>query len=285
MKNHVKNPYLPYPVRIEDIKTETQDRSLRTFTFVFNNPEDEAAFAYTPGQFGMLSVPTVGEIPIGIASAPCEKGVVKFTVFQTGKVTTHLHQMQPGDEMGLRGPMGNGFPIEEMKGKDLLFVGGGFAFTTLRSTIKAFLEPDVRQNYGQIDVVYGARNPGMLLYLDELVEWEKRSDINIHLTVDQSDDPNWKYHTGFVPSVTEQCAPKSNGNSIAIVCGPPIMIKFTRPVLKDLGYGDDDILMSLENRMKCGFGMCGRCNIGQELVCKDGPVFTLAALNRTPGEF
>jgi len=281
----VKNPYKPYPVRIEQIQTETVDRMLKTFTFRFLNPEDQAAFTYRPGQFAMLSIPGVGEIPIGIASAPCEADIVKFTVFRTGKVTTFLHQMKVSDEMGIRGPMGNGFPMDQMVGKSILAIGGGFAFTTLRATVKTMLEPQNRKKFNRIDVVYGARHPGMLLYRDELMAWEKRDDINIHITVDATDDPDWMYHTGFVPMVVEQCVPKIRNDAVAIVCGPPVMIKFTRPVLQQLGYKDKDILMSLENRMKCGFGMCGRCNIGKELICKDGPVFTLDALNQTPGEF
>ncbi len=279
------NPYKPYPVKIQKITTETSDASLKTFTFAFDDPADEKAFDFNCGQFGMLSIPGVGEIPIGIASSPLEKPIIKFTVFKTGKVTRHLHNMKEGDFMGLRGPMGNGFPMDRIEGKNLLVIGGGFAFTTLRSTVHMMLDPQNRKRFGNIDVVYGARHPGMLLYRDELVEWEKRDDINMHITVDGTDDPDWAYHTGFVPTVTGECAPKADGSTLAIVCGPPIMIKFTRPVLQDLGYTDSDIIMSLENRMKCGFGMCGRCNIGRELVCKDGPVFTLEELQKTPGEY
>ena len=281
----MKNPYLPYPVTIDDITIETDDKSLRTFTFRFDSKKDEELFAYTPGQFGMLSIPCVGEIPIGIASAPCEQGIVKFTVFNTGKVTSSLHSMRKGEKMGIRGPMGNGFPLKKMAGKNILIIGGGFAFTTLRSTIKTLLQPEYRDQFSEIDVVYGARNPGMLLYRQELAEWEEQGDINMHITVDETDDETWPYHTGFVPAVVEKYAPRNDSNTVAIVCGPPVMIKFTRPVLTGLNYRDEDILMSLENRMKCGIGMCGRCNTGKELVCKDGPVFTLAELNRTPGEF
>jgi NAD(P)H-flavin reductase len=124
----------------------------------------------------------------------------------------------------------------------------------------------------------------MLLYKDELTEWEKRDDINMHITVDATDDPDWKYHTGFVPTVTESQAPQADDDTYAIMCGPPMMLKFTKPVLDKLGYKHDHIIMSLENRMKCGIGMCGRCNIGKELVCKDGPVFTLEKLNTMPEE-
>ncbi len=281
----MRNPYTPYPVRIDDIEVATVDKSLKTFKFVFLDPEDEKNFAYTAGQFAELSIPGVGEIPIGIASSPVEQGFVKFTVFKTGKVTAHLHKMKTGDIMGIRGPLGNGFPWERLEGKNIAIIGGGFAFTTLRSSIVFLLDTANRSRFGNINVVYGARSPGMLLYRDELYEWEQRDDINMNITVDGTDDPDWKYNTGFVPAIVEQKIPEAGPDSYAIVCGPPIMIKFTQPALKSLGYRDDQIIMSLENRMKCGIGMCGRCNIGKELVCKDGPVFTLEELNQTPKEY
>ncbi len=281
----MQNPYLPYPVRIDDITVEAEDKSLKTFTFVFLNAGDEEKFAYRAGQFAELSIAGKGEIPIGIASSPVEKGFVKFTVNRAGVVTTHLHNMKVGDIMGLRGPLGNCYPWERMEGKNILIVGGGFAFTTLRSSIVYMLDPANRPKFGSIDVVYGARSPGMLLYKEELVAWEKRDDINMHITVDATNDPGWKYNVGFVPPITEQKAPPGGDDTYAIVCGPPIMIKFTQPVLEKLGYSHDHIIMSLENRMKCGFGMCGRCGVGKELVCKDGPVFTLAQINQTPREY
>ena len=281
----MENPYLPYPVRIDDIIVESEDRSLKTFKFVFLNPEDEKKFAYSAGQFAELSIAGKGEIPIGIASSPVEKGFIKFTVNKAGLVTSHLHNMAVGDTMGVRGPLGNSYPWKQLEGKNVLIVGGGFAFTTLRSSIIYMLDPANRSKFGDITVVYGARSPGMLLYKDELVEWEKRDDINMHITVDGTDDPDWKYNVGFVPPVTEQKAPQGDADSYAIVCGPPIMIKFTQPVLEKLGYDHDHIILSLENRMKCGIGMCGRCGIGRELVCKDGPVFTLNQINQTPREY
>jgi NAD(P)H-flavin reductase len=281
----VENPYLPYPVRIDDIIVESEDRSLKTFKLVFNNPDDEEKFAYKAGQFAELSIAGKGEIPIGIASSPVEKGFIKFTVNKAGVVTSHLHNMSVGDTMGVRGPLGNWYPWEKLEGKNVLIVGGGFAFTTLRSSIIYMLDPANRPKFGDITVVYGARTPGMLLYKDELIEWEKRGDINMHITVDGTDDPDWKYNVGFVPPVTEEKAPEGDENSYAIVCGPPIMIKFTQPVLDKLGYDHDHIILSLENRMKCGIGMCGRCGIGKELVCKDGPVFTLNEVNGTPREY
>lgn len=281
----MQNPYLPYPVRIDEIITETEDRSLKTFKFVFLNPEDEKKFAYESGQFGELSIPGLGEIPIGIASSPTEKGFIKFTVFKTGKVTSYLHSMKEGEIMGVRGPLGHPFPWKTLEGKNIVIIGGGFAFTTLRSSIVSILDPANRSKFGDIHVVYGARTPGMLLYKDELAGWAARDDINMNITVDGTDDPEWKYLKGFVPTITEEKAPPGNDDTYAIVCGPPIMIKFTQPVLDKLGYSHDNIIMSLENRMKCGIGICGRCNIGKDFVCKDGPVFTLSQLNEMPKEY
>lgn len=280
----MKNPYLPYPVRIEDIVVETEDRNLKTFKFVFLNPEDEEKFRYMPGQFAELSVPGKGEIPIGIASSPTEKGYVTFTVNKVGVVTTYLHNMEVGEIMGIRGPLGNWYPWDEMEGKNVVIIGGGFAFTTLRSSIVYMLHPDNRPKFKDIIVVYGARNPGLLLYKEELMEWEKRDDLEMHITVDATDDPNWKYNVGFVPTITEQKV-KSSEDAYAIVCGPPIMIKFTQPVLEKLGFPPERIILSLENRMKCAIGMCGRCNIGDKFVCKDGPVFSLAQLRLLPPEY
>ncbi len=280
----MENPYLPYPVRIDKVITETEDRTLKTFKLVFLNPEDEERFVHKAGQFAELSIAGKGEIPIGIASSPTEKGYLLFTVFKVGLVTTALHKMVPGDIMGVRGPLGNWYPWKEMEGKNVVVIGGGFAFTTLRASIVYLLHPDNRSRFRDITVIYGARNPGLLLYKDELVAWEQREDVQMHITVDATDDPTWKYHVGFVPTITQEVAPSAK-NAYTIVCGPPIMIKFTLPILSELGFPPERIIMSLEMRMKCGIGMCGRCNIGPEYVCTDGPVFTLAQLSQLPNEY
>jgi sulfhydrogenase subunit gamma (sulfur reductase) len=278
-----RNPYLPYPVRIDQVTVETDDRNLKSFRLVFLNPDDEAAFQYTPGQFAELSLAGRGEIPIGIASSPTEKGHLLFTVNKAGAVTTALHSMVEGEIMGVRGPLGKGFPLDAFQGRNVVVIGGGFAFTTLRSTIQYMLHPDHRGQFGEIIVIYGARRPGLLLYKETLKEWEGTDGIQTHFTVDAGDD-GWTGRVGFVPAVTEQVAPSSQG-SYAIVCGPPIMIKFTMPVLTKLGFTPGQIIMSLENRMKCGIGICGKCNTGPKYVCKDGPVFTLAELNQIPTEY
>ncbi len=278
-----KNPYLPYPVRIDKITVETDDRNLKSFRLIFLKKEDEGAFQYTPGQFAELSVAGKGEIPIGIASSPTEPGHLLFTVNKAGVVTQALHEMNEGDVMGVRGPLGKGFPLDRFEGKNVVFIGGGFAFTTLRSTIQYMLHPDNRSRFGDITVIYGARRPGLLLYKETLKEWEAREDIQTHFTVDAGEE-GWTGRVGFVPAVTEEVAPSSR-DSFAIVCGPPIMIKFTMPVLTKLGFTPEQIIMSLENRMKCGIGICGKCNTGPKYVCKDGPVFTMAELNQIPAEY
>jgi len=279
----MNNPYLPAPMKVVKNFTETTDKLLHTFTLKFLREEDEKNFRYLPGQFAEICVFGKGEAPFGIASSPTEAGELRFTVMKVGVVSTALHLIKEGEVVGVRGPLGNYYPIEDFKGKNLVIIGGGFAFTTLRSLATYILHPDNRKDFGDLTVIYGARNPGLLLYKEELAEWEKRSDINTVLTVDRGED-GWQGRVGFVPAVTKEVAPKAE-NCYAIVCGPPVMIKFTLPVLEELGFPPERIIMSLEMRMKCGIGMCGRCNIGPKYVCKDGPVFTLAELKELPAEY
>ena len=278
-----RNPYLPYPARIEDILVENDAKDLKTFRLAFEDPDHAAAFEYMPGQFAEISLPGMGEAPFGIASAPTEGDHLLFTVKRMGLFTTELHGLEPGAPVGVRGPMGNSFPWDRMAGKDLVIVSGGFAFTTLRSAIKYILDPANRSNFGSVLLIYGARTPGELLYQDELAEWQAREDIDVHLTVDKADE-NWTQHEGVVTVVLTDLNPSSD-NALALVCGPPIMIKFTLVTLLQLGFAEDAIILSLEMRMKCGIGKCGRCNIGSKYVCKDGPVFTREELQTLPVEY
>jgi len=278
----LKNPYLPKPVTIEGITIENEARDLKTFKLVFCKDEDRDDFKFTCGQFAMLSIPGAGESPIGIASSPLDEGYLQFTVkrYPTGVVTTVLHDMEEGARIGVRGPYGNTYPMDEMEGKNVVIVGGGFAFTTLRSTIRYMLDDKNRSRYKNITVVYGARSPGELIYKSELKAWEDRDDIDMFVTVDKGDE-NWKGREGFVPDVVKEVAPSSK-NAITLVCGPPIMLKYTMPPLLDLGFSPDNIITSLERKMTCGIGKCGRCNIGSKYVCKDGPVFTYKQIQELP---
>ena len=275
--------YIPILTTIKSIVRENEVNDIKTFEFVFNNEEDYKKFDYVAGQFAELSVFGVGECPIGIASSPTEIGSIKFTVKKAGEVTTALHNLEVGDIVGIRGPLGNGWPVEEMKGKNIVIIGGGFAFSTLRSLTIFASHEDNRKNYSDITVIYGNRESGEVLYGDILEEWEKRDDINVVLTIDREQE-GWTRKVGFVAPIVKDVSP-SPENAVAIVCGPPIMIKTTIDVLKELKFSDEQILLSLEMRMKCGIGKCGRCNVGNKFVCLDGPVFSQAELNKLPKEY
>jgi sulfhydrogenase subunit gamma (sulfur reductase) len=279
----MQNPYIPYPVVMDKIITEVDTKDIKTFRFTFVNKEDEEKYKYNPGQFGELSIYGKGESPIGIASSPTQKGYVEFTVQKAGVVTAALHEMEEGAVMGIRGPFGNSWPLEFLEGKNIVIVGGGFAFTTLRSLINYMIHDDNRKRFGKITVIYGARTPGLLLYKDELIEWQKRDDLNLNVTVDKG-DATWKGREGFVPTVCKEVAPSAE-NTVAVICGPPVMIRFTLPVFFELGFSKENIITSLEMRMKCGIGKCGRCNVGSKYVCKDGPVFSLAELDKLTPEY
>jgi NAD(P)H-flavin reductase len=278
-----RNPYLPYPARIEEATVENAARDIKTFRLAFTDPDTAAAFRYMPGQFAELSLPGMGEAPFGIASSPTEAGYLLFSVKRVGLFTAELHSLEAPASIGVRGPMGKPFPWERMAGRNLVIVGGGFAFTTLRAAIKCILDPANRSRFGSVLVVYGARTPGELMYKKDLAEWQARNDIDVHLTVDEP-DATWTRHKGVVPTVLEGLNP-SPENALAIVCGPPVMIRFTLLSLAKLGFPDGAIVLSLEMRMKCGIGKCGRCNIGGKYVCKDGPVFTREELKALPAEY
>jgi NAD(P)H-flavin reductase len=272
---------MPYVMEIENIIEETPD--VRTFRLKFRNEEDEKNFSFKAGQFGEYSVFGEGESTFCVASSPTRKGYIECTFRKAGRVTGALANLEIGDTVGFRGPYGNTFPIEQWEGKNLLYIAGGIALPPMRCVIWNTL--DLREKYKDITIIYGARSVNDLVYKHELKEWESRSDVNLITTVDPGGQtPEWKGEIGFVPSIVDKVAPSSE-NTIAILCGPPVMIKFTMPVLKKLGFADKDIYTTLENRMKCGFGKCGRCNVGKVYVCKDGPVFTYEQILELPEEY
>lgn len=277
------NPYIPYLTRIKSIVSENKAKDIKTIELEFKKEEEYKKFDYIPGQFAEISIIGQGECPIGIASSPTEEGTIKFTIKKMGTVTSGFHNREVGDIIGVRGPCGNGWPVEEMKGKNIVVIGGGFAYSTLRSLILYLLNDKHRVDYKDITTIYGNRDSGELLYADLLAEWEKRDDVKVVLTIDREEE-GWTREVGFVAAIVKKVAP-SPDNAIAIICGPPIMIRTAVAELVQLGWKDEQILNSLEMRMKCGIGKCGRCNIGNKFVCTDGPVFSLAELKKMPNEY
>jgi 2-polyprenylphenol hydroxylase and related flavodoxin oxidoreductases len=275
------NIYRPYLMTISDVIDEAP--GVRTFRLNFSDEEEGKNFKFQTGQFGLYSVFGAGESTFCIASSPTREGYIECTFREAGRVTKALRELNIGDTLGFRGPYGNVFPIEKWEGKNLVFVAGGIALPPLRSVIWNCL--DLRDKYKNVTIIYGAKTIDDLVYKNELKEWDARDDVNLVTTVDPGGEtPEWTGKVGFVPTVVEEAAPDSK-DTIAIVCGPPIMIKFTLPVLEKLGFKQDKVYTTLENRMKCGLGKCGRCNIGCTYVCKEGPVFTAEEISKMPDEF
>lgn len=275
------NIYLPHLMIVEKITQESP--GVKTFRLKFKDEEAGKNFEFKAGQFGEYSAFGEGESTFCIASSPTRKGYIECTFRETGKVTSALAKLEEGQTMGFRGPFGNTFPMDEWKGKNLLFIAGGIALPPMRCVIWNAL--DTRENFGDVSILYGAKSLADLVYKHELKDWEERPDVRLVTTVDPGGETSdWKGEVGFVPSVLEKMNP-SPENTVAIVCGPPIMIKFTFPVLEKLGFTDENIYTTLENRMKCGVGKCGRCNVGSQYVCKDGPVFSKVELEALPAEY
>ncbi len=266
------NVYLPHIAIIEKIIDETP--GVRTFRFNFKDEKLRGEFAFDSGQFGEYSILGIGEATFCISSSPTRRDHLEFTTQKVGRLTNALSRLSVGAEIGFRGPYGNSFPLDFLEGKNLVFVGGGIALAPLRSLIWNVI--DNRDKYKNIDIIYGARSPIDLCFKYDLDAWEKDKTVNMATTVDKVDE-SWTGREGFVPQVLEQVAP-SPDNAVAIVCGPPIMIRFTFPVLEKLGFTPEQMITTLEKRMKCGIGKCGRCNIGNIYVCRDGPVFTYAQI-------
>ncbi len=277
-----ENPMLAYPATITKIIEETPD--VKTFQMVFDDPQIQENFGNQPGQVTMISLLGHGEITISITSSPTRKGILEFSIKKVGRVTEIVHQLEVGAKVGIRGPYGNNFPYESMKGKDLLIIGGGIGLAPVRSLIDFVLADENRADYGHVDILYGARSKADLCFKYDLFDtWPKKKDTSVYVTIDRPEE-GWDGKVAFVPAYLEELNP-SPANKIAVTCGPPIMIKFVLQTLAKLGWQDEQIITTLEGRMKCCIGKCGRCNVGDKFICLDGPVFNLAQIKQMPDEF
>ncbi|CEO88219.1 FAD/NAD(P)-binding protein [Syntrophaceticus schinkii] len=275
MANPEQNPLVPEMGTITKIIDETPDVK----TFHVTTPRGKP-FTPKPGQLAMLSLVPVGEAMFSITWQGDD--YLEFSIKRVGVMTDALHEVDVGAAVGVRGPYGNNFPVEIMKGKDIFFIGGGIGLAPLRSLINHCVVN--RDEFGKLEVLYGSRSPADLVFKYDLFDnWPKVKDMEVYVTVDRGDD-DWKGMVGFVPAYLEELKPSPEGK-VAVVCGPPIMIKFVLQSLEKLGFTDEQVITTLEMRMKCGIGKCGRCNIGSKFICLDGPVFSLAELKKLPPEW
>ena len=272
------DPLIPMVAVVTDVRTDTPD--VKTFRVV--GLDGKKPFAHIPGQCAMLSMPGIGEALFSITSSPTNEDFLEFSIKKCGCVTTWIHEIEPGQQVTLRGPYGNGFPVDtELRGKDLLIIAGGIGLAPVRSVIN-YVRAN-RQNYGTLDIVYGSRSKEDLVdYQEILDEWMAEDGINVHLTIDR-EQPDWDGHVGFVPNYVKEL--NFDTSKTVVMCGPPIMIKFTLAGLEELGFQRDQVYTTFELKMKCALGKCGRCNIGDKYVCKDGPVFRLDQMTELPDEY
>ena len=275
-----RNPYVPKLAGITGVTQETEANDVKTFRVEFCDESAWEDFCYNPGQFAEVSVFGVGEAPISITSAPTQKGYLEFSVKRLGQVTNALHYAAPGSQIGIRGPYGNTFPIDEMQGKNILFIGGGIGLAPLRSLITYVLSPEHRDGFQDVRIIYGARSSGDLVFKYELDAWGRRDDVELVVTIDHPED-GWDGRWGCA-TVLKEVAPNAE-NTIAVTCGPPIMIKFVLQALTELGFAGSD-QTTLEMRMKCGIGMCEDATSVAN-TCRDGPVFTFRQLLEMPREY
>ncbi len=281
MTTAADNPYVPWLARIDEVRDEViGERAIKTFQISFCDEAVQNAFSFIPGQCVMISALGEGECMVALSSSPTEKDHLEVSVMKLGKVTSAFHEYEAGDIIGVRGPYGNGFDVQGWKGKNIVTIGGGIGQPPLRSLIRYVL--DNRKDYGKLDIVYGARTSNDLSFKEELFSQENSGSADVHLSIDVEEE-GWTRFVGFVPDNLLAVAP-SPENAVAITCGPPIMIHFVIQNLLNLGFADEQIFTTLEMRMKCGIGKCGRCNIGNVYVCKDGPVFSYAQLKNMKGE-
>lgn len=274
--NSCKIVTIPQVATIEEIKDEIVD--VKTFYLRFDDKEVATKFKFKSGQFIMCTVFGAGEFAVSLPPSP-ENDRFHISVRQVGKVTRALHKLSVGDKVGIRGPFGNGFPFEEIKGKNIIYVAGGIGLIPLRSSIVHVLQH--RNEFGRIILIYGARTPKDLMYQYNIEEWVKIEGFETYITIDNP-VPGWKGETGFVHTLI----PKANipvDNTVAFVCGPPVMFNSVIKVLIEQGLSDEYIISTLERHMKCGIGKCQHCAIGRTLVCTDGPVYTYRQI-KTLGE-
>ncbi len=272
------NPYRPMEATVLEVITETHN--IKTIRVTLDDPEVRANFHYEPGQVGQLSVFGTGESTFVINSPPSMKDYLQFSVMMAGEVTTVIHNLTKGDKVGVRAPLGRPFPYELWKGRNIYFIGGGIGMAPIRTIMLHCLEH--KEDYGRISLLYGGRSPQDLAYSYELDDWINRPDLDCTLTIDREAE-GWQHKVGMIPNVLRELAP-SPDNTIAVLCGPPIMIKFTLMALDELGFPHENVYTTLEKRMKCGIGICGRCGIGGKYVCLDGPVFSQKELDELPPE-
>jgi len=263
------NPLMPYLGKLVEVKDLANE--IKLFRVEMQDGGSQAFRDYRPGQFAFVSAFGAGEAPFGIASTPRRGATVDFAVARLGSVTTGLHELGEGDLLGVRGPLGNSFPMETFQGKNIIVLGGGIGGAPLRPVIQHVL--DQRSDYGKLTILWAARHPSLLVFTDEYDEWRAAPDTTLHLTVDQPDE-GWKGSTGIITELLAKVAP-SPENAVTITCGPPIMIYYVTKLLAELGFAAKDNYVTLEARMHCGLGKCGRCNLGEKLICVDGPVFNM----------
>ncbi|MBE7085870.1 MAG: hydrogenase [Clostridiales bacterium] len=274
----IEETLIPKVGVITDVRKDTPD--VKTFRVV--GTDGKKLFSHMPGQCAMVSVPGVGECMFSITSSPTNEEYMEFSIKKCGCVTEVIHAMEPGQQITVRGPYGKNFPVEgEFKGKDLLFIAGGIGLAPLRSVINYVRH--YRENYGKVVIVYGARSKDDLVDIDEIQnEWVNEPNMDVYLTIDRPQE-GWTGNVGFVPAYVKELG--LDPNMTAVLCGPPVMIKFTLAGLLELGFDKSRIYTTLELRMKCGVGKCGRCNVGDKFVCKDGPVFCMTELDELPDEY
>ena len=258
----LENPYCPTRSEVLDVKTETP-----TIKSIKLKPD--TAVSFETGQFIELTIPGIGEAPFTPSSTPSEKETLEISVMKVGKVTERIHTLNPGDIVGVRGPFGTGYPLDEFAGKEILVVGGGCGFAPLRSLMYELF--DRSSQFKKLLFRGGCKTSADFLYREEISEWANRGDLDMELTVDIGDD-GWNGHVGLVTTILDDMDMDTAGG-IAIVCGPPVMMKFATTKILDLGFSDDRIYLSMEKNMSCGIGKCGHCRLGTYYACKDGPVF------------